>query len=185
MRVEDAIAAKKKINELRSSLFDEVKGKAGQKYARTRINDVANYLDETLATYGKENPQFYKHWKAANEAYGGYQQSRKVGNWISRSIPFGRLGKTGLIIIEGIFKPASLKATIPGVAAFKGGELLTRMFKNATLRRYYGNLMKDAVKENKAGFLRNLRGMEKEIEENEPDIFDRLSRNDNSDKQSN
>jgi hypothetical protein len=85
------------------------------------------------------------------------------------------LGKTGLIILEAIFQPASLKATLPAAAAFKGGEILTRMIKNSTLRRYYGNLMKDAIKENKAGFLKNIKNIEKEIEKNEPDLFDKLS----------
>ena len=185
LKVEDAVKAKQKINELRAGLFDEVKGKQGQKYARTKINDISHFLDETLEKYGKENPTFLKHYKAGNEAYGGFQQSKRVGNWINRNIPFGRLGKTGLIILEGIFKPASLKATLPAAAAFKGGELFTRMFKNKTLRRYYGNLIKDAINENKSGFLRNLKGMEKEIEKNEPDIFDELTSDQNTNKQSN
>ncbi len=131
LKVEDAVAAKKKINELRSGLFDEVKGAGGQKYARTKINDIANFLDESLEAYGKENPQFYNHYKAANEAYAGFHQSKKVGNWIKKAIPFGKLGKPAIILLEGLFKPGMLKATIPALAAFKGGELLTRMFKNS------------------------------------------------------
>jgi len=84
--------------------------------------------------------------------------------------------------LEAIFKPTALKATLPAVAAFKSGELLTRMFKNPTLRRFYGNLMKDAVSENKGGFIKNLRGMEKEINKSDPDIFDQLTSQNNSDK---
>lgn len=176
LKVEDAVVAKKKINELREGLFEEVKGRAPRKYARTKINDLAKFLDESLEKYGKENPEFYKPYKAANEAFGGYYQSKRVGNWISRQIPFGKLGKGSLLILEAIFQPASLKATLPAFAAFKGGELLTRMFKNPTLRQYYGNLMKDAVKENTSGFLKNLKSMEKEIQEKDPDIFEDLTR---------
>lgn len=174
MKVEDAIAAKKKINELRSSLFEDVKGAGARKHARTKINDVAKFVDESLENYGKENPVFFKHYKNANEAYAGFQQSKRVGNWISRAIPFGKIGKGGLLILEAIFKPATLKATIPGVAVFKTGELVTRMFKNPTLRRFYGNLIKDAINENKGAFVKNLRGMEKEIEKSDPDIFDEI-----------
>jgi len=175
MRVEDAVAAKIKINELRSGLFDEVKGKSGQKYARTKINDISHFLDETIERYGKENPKFLKHYKAANEAFGGFQQSKRVSNWINRHIPFGKLNKESLLIIEALFKPASLKISVPGYAAFKGGELLTRMFKNPTLRRFYGNMLKDAVNENKSGFLKNIKKIENEIEKKDPDIFDELS----------
>jgi len=174
MRVEDAIVAKKKINELRSGLFEEVKGKGGQKYARTKINEIAKNLDETIENYGKENPQFYKHYKAANEAYSGFQQSKKVGNWIKRAIPYGKLGHGSLFLLEAIFKPAILKGTLPALGALKTGELLARMFKNPTLRQYYGNLMKDAINENKAGFIKNIKGMEKEIEKKDPDLFDSI-----------
>lgn len=174
MRVEDAIAAKKKINELRAGLFEEVKGKGGQKYARTKINEIAKHLDETIEKYGRENPGFYKHYKAANEAYSGFQQSQKVSKWINRSIPFGKIGKAGGLILEAIFKPASLKATLPALAAVKGGELITRMLKNPTLRSFYGNLLKDAVNENKVGVLRNLKSMEKEIQKKDPDLFSSL-----------
>lgn len=174
MSVEDAIAAKKKINELRSGLFDEVPGKGGQKYARTKINEISKHLDETIEKYGKENPEFLKHYKAANEAYSGFQQSKKVGQWIKKAIPYGKLGHGALYLLEAIFKPAILKGTLPALGALKTGELLTRMFKNPTLRQYYGNLMKDAIKENKAGFLKNIKGMEKEIQEKDPDLFDSI-----------
>lgn len=178
LKVEDAVAAKKKINELRAGLFDEVKGSGGQKYARTKINDIANFLDESLETYGKENSKFYEHYKAANEAYAGFHQSKKVGKWINKAIPIGKLGKPAIILLEGLFKPAFLKSTIPAFAAFKGGELLTRMFKNSTLRNYYGNLMKSAINENTSGFLKNLKGMESEIKNSDPDIFDSLTSQD-------
>jgi len=173
--VEDAVKAKQKINELRSGLFDEVKGRPGQKYARTKINDISHFLDESLDKYGKNNPKFYKHYKSANEAYGGYQQSKRVGDWISRAIPGGKMGKGSLILLEAIFKPTSLKKTLPAVAAFTGGELLTRMFKNPTLRRFYGNLMKDAINENKTGFLKNLKYIEREIEKTDPEVFGKNS----------
>lgn len=182
MRVEDAIAAKRKINELRSSLFDEVKGKNARKFARTKINDVAKYLDEALENYGKENPTFYKHYKAANEAYGGFQQSKRVGRWINRAIPLGKMGKTGLLILESLFKPTTLPYTVGGFTAIKSGELLTRMFKNPTLRRYYSGLMKSAINENKTGLIRNLRGIEKEMQKNPEDWEEFLTRKQNANK---
>lgn len=174
LRVEDAIAAKKKINELRAGLFEEVKGKGAQKYARTKINDIAKYLDESIEKYGRENPDFFKHYKAANEAYSGFQQSKKVGQWIKKALPYGKMGHKALYLLEAIFKPAILKSTLPAFGALKTGELLTRMFKNPTLRQYYGNLMKDAINENKVGVLRNLKFMEKEIQKTDPDIFDSI-----------
>lgn len=176
MRVEDAVAAKKKINELRSSLFDEVKGRGGQKYARTRINDIANSLDDALEKYGKKNKSFYTPYKEANEAFAGYQQSKKLANWINRAIPFGKLGKNAIFIAEILMKPASLKVVAPALGAMKGGEIAFRMLANPTLRKYYRNILKDGISQNKAPFIKNLRKMEEELKKEDPDIFDLVSK---------
>lgn len=162
MKVEDAVAAKKKINELRGHLFEDVKSKEGRKYARTKINDIAKFLDESLETYGKENPSFYKPYKEANEAFAGYQQSRKAGRWVNEMIE-DKVGKGGKFILKHLFAPASYS----GMAGLKAGELATRVLKNATTRKYYTNLMKDAVKENQKGFLKNLGNLEKALREEE------------------
>lgn len=184
LRVDDAVAAKKKINEIRSVLFDEVKGKSAQKYARTKINDISSYLDDALESYGKKNPTFYQHYKAGNEAFGGYQQSRRVGRWISRHIPLGRLGKTSLLLLEALFKPATLPITAGAYTGLKSAELVTRMLKNPTLRKYYTNVMKSAVEENRAGFLREIKNLDKAVNEIEPDLFDVLAGEKNANKNS-
>lgn len=175
LSVKEAIASKISLNELRESLFEEVKGRTGRKGARNKLNDISHFLDNALEEYGKQNPKFYKHYNAAQEAYSGFQQSKKVANWISRVIPFGKMGKTSLLLAEALFKPATLPATGAAYVAFKSGELLTRMFKNPTLRKYYGNLVKSSINENKSGFLKNLHKMEQEIKKNDPDIFDQLA----------
>lgn len=177
LKVDDAVAAKKKINELRSSLFTDVKGKGGQKYARTKINEVANALDEALEIYGKENPEFFKHYKAANEAYGGFFQSKKVSNWIASKVPYGRMGKNAFFLMEAIFKPSTLKFTVPAYGLFKGGELASRLIKSPTLRKYYTNLVKSAIDENKTGVLKNLKALDQTIQKEDPDIFVELDKN--------
>ncbi len=174
--VEELLQFKRDINELRGSLYKDLSGKPSIKYAQGKINDLSKIIDNEISAYGKTNPEFMKHYRNANEAYAGFHQSKRVGNWVNRALPFGKMGKTALFIAESIFKPASLKFTLPGVAAFKSAEFITRMLKNSTLRRYYTNLMKSAVDENKTGVIRNLRNMEKEIEKNEPDMFELISK---------
>lgn len=179
MSVKDAIQSKKSINELRAQLFDEVKGEAARKGASTKLNDIAQFLDEGLGAYGKQNPGFYEPYKAANEAYAGYQQSRKVGKFINRLLPMGNLSKGALLLLEGIFKPATLPYTAAGYTAFKGGELLARMFKNPTLRKYYSGVVQSAIKENKTGVLRNIKGLDKEVQKH-PEIFEGLTGSDHN-----
>lgn len=182
MDVDELAQFKHDLNQNRASLYDRELTTSDRRLAKKYYDEIGNAIESQIEQYGKRNPQFLEHWKNAQEAFGGFYQSKRVGNWIAKAIPFGKLGKTSLLILEGLFKPSTLPLTASSYAAFKGGELLTRMFKNPTLRRYYGNLMKDAIKENKSGFLRNLKSIEKEIEEKDPDIFDLISGSDNDSK---
>ena len=174
IEVDELLQFKHDINQNRSGLYGKELSRTELKVAKRYYNELASGIEDSIQSYGKKNPDFLKHWTNAQESFAGFQQSKRVGNWISRAIPFGKLGKGGLLILEALFKPATLKATLPGIAILKSGEILTRMLKNPTLRRFYGNLMKDAVKENAAGVVKNIRAMEKEIEKSDPDIFDEL-----------
>ncbi len=175
MDLDELIQFKHDINQNRSGLYGKELSSTELRTTKKYYDDLANFVEVEIQTYGKQNRGFLKHWTNAQEAFSGFYQSKRVGNWISRAISFGKMGKGALLLAEAIFRPATLKATIPAFAAFKTGELLTRIFKNPTLRRFYGNLMKDAVKENKGGFIKNLRSMEKEIKKSDPDIFDSIS----------
>lgn len=174
--VEELVQMKKDINELRGKLYKDLTGKKSIGYAQGKINDLSGLIDQEITKYGKNNPEFLKHYRNANEAYAGFNQSKRVGNWVKRILPLGKMGKGALLLAEAIFKPATLPYTLGGFGALKGSELLTRMFKNPTLRRYYANLVKDGIKENRAGFLKNIKSMEKELKKSDPDIFDELRR---------
>jgi len=160
MKVSDARQAKIDINELRESLFDEVKGKTARKGARTKLNDISRALDKGLEGYGKTNPKFYEPYKEANEAYAGFHQSQKVGRFLSRMLKLGKFSKGGLLLLEAILKPTALPYTVGAYGALKGGELLARALKNPTLKKYYSDILTQSLKENGAGTVRSLRKLE-------------------------
>ena len=178
--VEEAVAAKRSLNEIREQLFDEVKGRAARRGAKTKLNDISKYLDESLEKYGQKNPEFYVPYKEANEAFSGFQQSKKVGDYIKRAIPYAKLGQIGTLAFEALFRPSLLPATLGGYGALKTGELLARMFKNPTLRKYYFGLLKSAASENKAAVLKNIRGIDKEIQNNPEEWGDVILGSDNN-----
>lgn len=169
--IDELIEMKKDINELRGSLYKDLTGKQSIRYAQGKINEVANLLDSEIQRYGKGNPKFLSHYKNANDAYAGFNQSRRVGNWIGKQIK--TIGKGPILILEGLFRKL-IPASGVGFVGLKAGELMTRITRNPTLRRFYSNMMKDALKENSAGFLRNLKSLEKKLKEEEPDIFSRI-----------
>ncbi len=172
VKVDELVQFKRDINELRGKLYKDLSGKQSINYAQGKINDLSGLIDSEIAAYGKKNPAFLKHYRNANEAYAGFNQSKRVGNWVGKQMK--SIGKGPLLILEGLFP--KLLPTMAGLfTGLKSAEFVTRVMRNSTLRRFYGNLVKDAVNENKGGFIKNLRAMEKEIEKSEPDIFDELS----------
>ncbi len=178
VKIDELIQFKTDINELRGKLYKDLTGKQSINYAQGKINDLSALLDSELAAYGKENPAFLEHYKNANEAYAGFNQSKRVGRWINRQLK--GIGKPALLLIEGMF-PKLVPASAAAFVGLKGGEMITRVMRNPTLRRFYGNLVKDAVKENTGGFVKNLRALEKEIKKSDPDIFDKLTSETNPD----
>ncbi len=172
VKVEELVQFKKDINELRGTLYKDLTGKQSIKYAQGKINDLSGLIDSEIAAYGKENPVMLKHYRNANEAYAGFHQSKRMGRWINRQLK--GIGKPALFILEGMF-PKLIPASGVAFVGLKAGEMITRVMRNPTLRRFYGNLVKDAVKENTGGFIKNLRAMEKELKKSDPDIFDELS----------
>lgn len=172
VKVEDLIEIKKDLNEIRGSLYKDLGTKQSVKYAQGKINDLATLLDDQIAEYGKSNSKFLSHYTNANQAFSGFQQSKKVSNWINKVLPFKNMSKGKLMILEAIFKPAALAVSVPAIGVLKGSELLARVFRNRSLRSFYGNLMKDAVKENRTGVLKNISKIEEGLKKEEPDLFD-------------
>lgn len=166
--VEEAVEIKRNINELRESLFDEIKNKTARQGAKVKFNEVSKYLDDSLREYGKTNPAFYKPYEIAQEAYGGFQQSKKVGNFISKILGKSKVSPTTALLIKQVFFPSNILSTAAsagaGYGVLKTGELITRFFKNKTLNKYYIDLIKNAIKENSAGTIKNINKINKEIE---------------------
>ena len=170
--VDELVEIKRNINEHRGKLYKDLTGKQSINYAQGKINDLSGLVDSEIAKYGKTNATFLNHYKNANEAFAGFNQSKRVGNWLGRQIKL--IGKGPLLILEGLF-PKLLPGTVASFVGLKGGELVTRVLRNPTLRNYYGNLVKDAVKENTAGFIKNLRALEKGIKKSDPELYKELA----------
>lgn len=170
--VEDLIEMKKNLNEIRGKLYKDLTGKQSISYAQGKINDLANALDSEIAQYGRKNPTFFSHYKNANEAFSGFQQSKQFSRWLQQHI--NKIGKPTLILAEALF-PKLLPTTAVGFVGLKGGELLTRVFKNPTLKRFYLNVLKTSAEGNFPSALKNLNKMKKEMEEKEPEIWQSLS----------
>lgn len=122
------------------------------KRAKNLFPELKNGINKTLQQY--ENPEFLKNWKSANEAFGGFYESQKLSRFIEQRLGikpikhalFTAAGETIVGYPEAIIPTIGLAAG--GYAGIKGLELMQRIFANPTLRKYYGEVLTNAAKEN-------------------------------------
>ncbi len=122
------------------------------KRAKNLFPELKKGINNTISQY--ENPEFLKNWKSANEAFGGFYQSQKLSRFIEQKMGikpikhalFTAAGETILGHPEAILPTLGIATT--GYVGIKGVELMQRIFANPTLRKYYGEVLTNAAKEN-------------------------------------
>jgi hypothetical protein len=166
MEAEELIQSFRDLNERMTSkgLFDEI-SKSQVKNLKFRYGKVKNAVNESIDEFGKQNPEFLKEWKEANQAFATLQDSRKAANFISSRFPSlpSKLA-TGLAIelfTAGVGPTVKTVAGIAGLrAAFKGSEIFFRVTQNKTLAKHYAAALQAAVNENAPAFINSLNKLE-------------------------
>ncbi len=116
------------------------------------------------------NRNAIKEFYQANQAFGGYQQSRKLSNFITRHLPTKPLAGA-LITTFGeaaLGHPELIVPTLAGAgastAAVKGFELIHRILANSTTRKYYRDLIQGGLKQSAPEVTKSYNRLEKELE---------------------
>jgi len=164
--VEELEQFKRDINEARSSLYDDFKSdKVGRKSAKRNLDTVSKYIDNTLTEYGKTNPEWEAAYRPANEVYGAIAQSKKTRNWMFRNAKI--IGFPTLAAELGLYASGGIGAALGGAAlgagALGSGELIARIMKSPTLRKYYTNAVTGALKEDAVLVHENLKKLSQSI----------------------
>lgn len=158
------------IKDINSQLAEKVVRGSQAEMWLTRIKKAAQH---ELKIYGKENPEFLKHYKNANAAYSGFAQSKKAANWIEKKkakLGFG--GGTALLAEFIIGGPEVTAKTVAGLATLYGigktGELMARIFSNPVLANYYLKATAAAAQENSKQLLVNLNKLDQGLKKQKP-----------------
>lgn len=164
--VEELVAAKRDINTL-------IRDPALLKREKKLFNKIAKDVNDAINKYGPQNPEFLKTYQSANQAFGGIAQSQKAADYIRKKLPikpehsayltiFGEaaLGHPELII-------PTIGATALGMGALKTQQLLQRVMTNPTLRRYYANVVREALNENSVAAARNFEKLANELDKDQ------------------
>lgn len=161
--VDELVQFNKDINE---SIYSLGELKRGQ----NQLYNIREAVHDTLGQYGKQNPDFMKSWKNANEAYAATETSRKVGNWIRKNVSVkDYIYAATALGLEGIQfgLPATLSTIGAGAALGSTAytaEVMKRIAKSPALRKYYTNVVTNSLKNNKAGLTRAMKQLNSGLE---------------------
>ena len=165
MEAEEIIQSYHDINERMTSrkLFDDL-SKQERGLLKRRYDSLRKVVNDSVAEIGEANPEFFKEWKEANQAFGTIKESKKVSNFISKAT--NKLPKTVQFgLAHTLFNPKAAAALGAGGAAVTTGELIFRIAKSPTLRKHYLNTLTAATNENLPAFIRNLEKLDKDLQD--------------------
>jgi hypothetical protein len=164
--------------ELTKSTNESIFGLGELKRGQNQLYNIRQALHDTVNEYGSSNREFLGKWKAANEAYAATETSRNVSNWIKKNISpkdylyaGSALGLGGMALgVGGMLTslPITAKALGSGAALAStaySAAIINRISKSPALRKYYTNVVKNSLKQNKGGFLRAMKQLDNGIKE--------------------
>lgn len=177
IEIEELTNVKRQINERITELVQE--GTFKRKDARQLFKPLGRYVEDAIELYGTQsNAPFLKAHKQANEVWGAIEESGKVSSMVSNLLkghhlktPIGTLFTGGGAAALGgaIYAHPALAGPIIGTAGAAYGvnkavELMNRVRKSPTLRKYYQGVVAESLKGNSAAALKNLQNLDKAME---------------------
>lgn len=168
--VESLIEASKTLNIERGNIYNQLQGnKPGIKIANRNLEQVSNALNETLDLYGKQNPEWKKHYREAQNAFSAVKKSDVVGKVLKRIPGKYLVTHTALAAILGNVIPLSKAMGISAAAypAYKTAQTLSRIMNSPPLRKEYLSIYKNALSGNSAAVAKSVNLLNKALEASE------------------
>jgi hypothetical protein len=172
LNINQAVDMKKKLNEWVGLGYSP--RVPGEKYlpqsARPEVESLNRLLNKEITEYGLKNPEFGKPYALAEELFKGMNTFDKASEYITDKVAtLPNLAKTGASLGAlqwAVNHPGVVAVGVPGAFAGKMGlELMHLLYKSPKAREVYLRAIENAAKENKAGFMRDLAMLDKEMRE--------------------
>lgn len=149
------------LNENLLNTIYQAPDKATKTRARKMATQINRIVNNSLAEYGKENPEWYKAHKGASEAFGTLAQSNFISNYIKNNLKDLPISPQLLHAI-GI---AGVSAT--GVIPYQSAKLLYRISKSPELAKYYSRVIASAASEDAVLMRKELTKLDDELKKQE------------------
>lgn len=160
------------INEIMSSrdLWSSVSG-AGKERLRSNFNNLKKVVGSEIESYGQYNPKFLESWKAANEGYASNAASTRITDFMNGIVKKSQGGLYPALAIK-LFtgNPAAAVPIALGAGTINLGQMLYRVFKSPSLRKYYGEVVANAAKENVKGTIQALNRLDDSLKKQKANL---------------
>lgn len=167
------IPFRKSINEV----IDEMGGFSAEvpfKYrpaAKKHLNELKGEVIGAVNQYAdKFNPVLKQKWSDANEAYAAYSQSNRIANFIQKKVAYTPQSQGAKLLFSYAphaigftalkVAPVAAIASVPAAATYQAYKVLKRVTDSPVLRKYYGNVLKEAAAGNAPSASKNLKALD-------------------------
>ncbi len=165
--IDELLEGRKKIGKiLRDKKLYEGADSTGRKEIRARFEEMKTAIDKQIKLATPK--EFYAEAKEVDTAYSVFAKSKQVEDWIVRNKDFLAKSFAGGTLLElygigGNLAPAAAVAT--GAAALnQAGQVAYRFAKNPTLRKFYGELTTNILREDGPAIVKSLDKLNKAME---------------------
>ena len=134
-----------------------------------KLPTITKGLNETLQKYGHENKAFGKAFNEAEDFYRGMNNLTPAAKFLKKHVNNEKIGKVTAGMLMGYLPPAvGAKLIGAGLAAKQSSAMFSMVKNSPAIRRYYGNLMQAALRENVPQFTKNLKQLDTQISKEDP-----------------
>lgn len=160
--VKELWSSKRSINEEMAKALFETPAKGAKARAKNLYKGINRELNKELAKYGESNPEFGKAFQSAEDGYRALAKSQVIGNFARK-----HTNSKYAPMAAYLFKPIFGKIAAPSAATiggYKGAQILYRISKSPTLRKYYKEVVQAAAQENAGAMNKSLSKLQNSLE---------------------
>jgi hypothetical protein len=162
INIEQAISQKKSLYKELGTLYKNVPKLSEQKNVKNLAKQIGSFINDSIGQYGKTNPQFYKPYKNADDAFGTLAKSNFLSQWVENNV-IQHPVTSGLIHLFGPVSGATATAILP----YQAVKLSYRIAKSPTLAKIYAKTTKAAIKEDAITFNKYLKELDNALQKEE------------------
>lgn len=151
-------AALRSLNERLQQAVFQAPNRATRTRARALATEINQASNQTLAQYGQTNPEWWRAFSSAQNAFGTMQQSNFISRFIQNNVT-GNAATHGLLQALGV---SSAAAT--GIVPYMASKIIYQISHDPTLARHYARIVASASAENAPLMNKEIKKLDQELE---------------------